>query len=112
MERRWPFLLASAFFGLTSKAAPQVRLNLFNQIHQILFHGKGGYDYYTVYNMPIWLRKYTFSQIKEWYDKENKSKENNQTQKGNQTLVGSDGKINRAEFMKASKPYKGKTSYK
>ena len=42
---------------------------LFNQIHEIVFHGQGGYDYDTVYNMPIWLRKFTFNKIKEWYDK-------------------------------------------
>ena len=29
-------------------------------IHQIVFYGKGGYDFNSVYNMPIWLRKYTF----------------------------------------------------
>jgi hypothetical protein len=46
---------------------------LFNQIHEIVFHGQGGYDYNTVYNMPIWLRKFTFNKIKEWY---NKSKDN------------------------------------
>jgi hypothetical protein len=40
---------------------------LFNQIHEIIFHGNGGYDYDTIYNMPIWLRKFTFSKLKEHY---------------------------------------------
>ena len=31
---------------------------------------------------------------------------------GTKTLVDSDGKVNTPEFMKASKEYKGKTSYK
>lgn len=35
-----------------------------------MFHGKGGYDYETIYNMPIWLRNFTFNKIKEWYLKE------------------------------------------
>lgn len=35
-----------------------------------MFHGKGGYDWETVYNMPIWLRRYTFNEIKSFYDKE------------------------------------------
>ncbi len=35
-----------------------------------MFHGKGGYDWETVYNMPIWLRRFTFNSIKEFYDKE------------------------------------------
>lgn len=62
-----------AFFGLTSEVIPQVRSNLFTQIHEIVFHGQGGYDWETVYNMPTWLRKFTFSKIQEYYDKQNKS---------------------------------------
>ena len=38
-------------------------MNLFTQIHEIIFHGKGGYDWNTVYSMPIWLRKFTFFKI-------------------------------------------------
>lgn len=40
-------------------------------IHEIVFHGNGGYDWDTIYNMPIWLRKFTFNKLKEWYEKEN-----------------------------------------
>jgi len=38
-----------------------------------VFHGRGGYDWHTVYNMPLWLRKFTFSKIQEHYDKEQKA---------------------------------------
>jgi hypothetical protein len=62
--------LGLAFFGLTYDLAPQARAVLFTQIHEICFHGKGGYDWNTVYDMPIWLRKFTFNKLKEWYDKE------------------------------------------
>jgi hypothetical protein len=55
------------FFGLTSK----YRTNLFRQIHEIIFHGNGGYDWDTVYNMPIWLRNLTFNLINEHYKKQN-----------------------------------------
>ena len=41
-----------------------------------MFHGKGGYDWETIYDMPIWLRKFTFHKLKEWYDKENNSEQN------------------------------------
>jgi hypothetical protein len=44
-------------------------MNIFTQIHEITFHGNGGYDYNTIYNMPIWLRNFTFNKIKEWHDK-------------------------------------------
>ena len=60
------YQLILTFFGLT----PEYRQNLFSQIHEIIFHGKGGYDWNTVYNMPIWLRTFTFNKLKEWYDKE------------------------------------------
>ena len=65
-----------SFFGLTSEIAPIARANLFTQIHEIVFHGKGGYDWETIYNMPIWLRKFTFNRIKEFYESQNK--ENNE----------------------------------
>lgn len=49
---------------------PEYRVAVFRQIHEIVFHGKGGFDWETVYNMPIWLRKYTFNSINEFYKKE------------------------------------------
>jgi hypothetical protein len=58
--------LGSAFFGLT----PTYRASVFNQIHEIVFHGKGGYDHDTVYAMPVWLRNYTFQKLNEYYEKE------------------------------------------
>ena len=36
---------------------------LFRQIHDIVFHGRGGYDYRIVYEMPIWLRRFTIKAI-------------------------------------------------
>ena len=67
--RRSLFQLDLAFFGLTSEVIPHLRASLFHQIHEIVFHGQGGYDWDTVYNMPVWLRKYTFNKMKEYYDK-------------------------------------------
>jgi len=56
------------FFGLTS----DYRASVFSQIHEIVFNGNGGYDYETVYNMPVWLRRFTFNKLKEHYDQVNK----------------------------------------
>jgi hypothetical protein len=55
-------------------------MNIFSQIHEIVFHGKGGYDWNTIYHMPIWLRTFTYNKLKEFYDKENEAaeKQNNQ----------------------------------
>ncbi len=93
------------------ETAPQVRLNLFKQIHEIIFHGKGGYDYYIIYNMPIWLRKYTYKEIKDFYEAKSAA-EKNEISSGKTSLVNSEGKINAPQFKKASKPYEGKSSYK
>jgi len=38
-------------------------------IHEIVYHGNGGYDWETVYNMPIWLRLFTYNKIKEFNEK-------------------------------------------
>lgn len=54
------------FFILNS----DYRTNLFSQIHEIVFFGKGGYTFWDVYNMPIWLRKYIYTSISEFYTKE------------------------------------------
>jgi len=67
------FQLDLAFFGLTSDNIPIIRANLFSQIHEIVFHGQGGYNWETVYNMPVWLRKFTFNKIREYYEKQNAS---------------------------------------
>ena len=69
LRRTSTFQSVLAFFGLTSNTSPQHRMNVFTQIHEITFHGNGGYDYDTIYNMPIWLRNFTFNKIKEWHDK-------------------------------------------
>lgn len=79
------YLLLLAFFGLTSN----YRLELFKQIHEIVFHGKGGYTWYDVYNMPIWLRKFTFRELQEFYEKENKRYQK-QVKADNQQITGPD----------------------
>ena len=100
-----------AFFGLTSDIAPQVRASLFKQIHEIVFHGKGGYDWHTIYNMPIWLRKFTFIQIQNFYTEEKETLKN-QGKKDNKSMVNSDGTINTPEFTKISQQYRPATKYK
>jgi hypothetical protein len=63
--------------------------------------------------MPIWLRKYTFSEIDKFYKNERDEYEkSNSKGKGTKNMINPDGKINTPDFTAASKPYKGKTSYK
>lgn len=61
--------------------------------------------------MPIWLRNYTFSEIKKFYEEQKKASEP-ASKKGTTTLVTPDGKVNKGAFKEASTPYKGKVGYK
>jgi hypothetical protein len=90
------------FFGLTLENSPAYRKNLFTQIHNIVFHGNGGYDWFTIYNMPIWLRKFTFHEINE-YNKSQNEKANES--KNKDSLVNTKGQVNQPKFQ-------NKTSYK
>ncbi|MDC6465013.1 hypothetical protein PQZ39_01125 [bacterium] len=64
--------------------------------------------------MPIWLRKFTFNEIKKHYEKEAEAYESakSNNSKGQKNLINPDGTVNAPEFAQASEPYKGKTSYK
>ncbi len=105
--------LVLAFFGLTFDNAPQQRNSLFKQIHEIVFYGKGGYDWNTVYHMPIWLRRFTFNEILNHYDEEtkayNKSSSSNSSTK---TVIDQEGKIKQPEFLKNAKPSRKPIKYK
>ena len=103
--------LGLAFFGLTLDKAAKTRIAIFEQIHEICFHGKGGYSWETVYNMPVWLRNFTFKKIQDFYKDQNQ-KLKSQTKKGEKTLIDSTGKINTPDFKEASKNYKKPASYK
>ena len=50
-----------------------------------MFHGGGGYDWDTVYNMPIWLRRFTFTQLNEHF--ENERKELEKQRRGSENLT-------------------------
>ncbi len=95
-------LLGLDFFGLTFNSAPKARNAIFTQIHQIVFHGKGGYDWHNVYNMPIWLRRFTFNEIQKYYTEEKNEVENKNSSKS-KTIIDSEGKIKAPEFLKGSK---------
>ena len=62
------------FFGLT----PDYRPYIFSQIHEIVFHSQGGYDWDTVYNLPIRYRDFIYNQIREHYEKQAKAAEKQQ----------------------------------
>lgn len=53
--------------------------------------------------MPIWLRKYTFNEIKAFYEKESEEYEKARNPSKN-NLLDSEGRINAPEFLKSAKP--------
>jgi hypothetical protein len=104
--------LGLTFFGLTSDTAPQARASLFNQIHQIVFYGKGGYDWHTIYNMPIWLRRWTFNEIKNYYEEEKEAAEGKKSSSsGKQTVINSDGTIKTPELLQKAVSSRKPTKY-
>jgi hypothetical protein len=101
-----------AFFGITPETAPQARVAIFTQIHEICFHGQGGYDWNTVYNMPIWLRRFVFNKINEYHSNEKQKMEDIKNGGKQKSLIDSSGKINTPEFAQASQQYKRPAKYK
>lgn len=77
---------------------------IFTQIHEIVFHGNGGYTWDDVYNMPIWLRRFTFNKINDFYDRKNKAeKEAFDNAKGIQRATIDRPDIKPSYTVKASK---------
>ena len=105
------FQLGLTFFGLTQSNISETRLAIFSQIHQIVFHGKGGYDWNTVYNMPIWLRRFTFNELIKFYEEEKKVHEN-VGKKGQKTVVSPNGTVNKNNIPKHFSSPKPPVTYK
>ena len=77
---------------------------MFDQIHEIVFHGKGGYDWNTVYNMPIWLRNFTFKKIKQFYEDTGTNNDTVEKSIAAMKAAGTDQKVNIPSYItKASK---------
>ena len=83
----------SAFFGLTS----EYRSLLFTQIHDLVFHGGGGFKHSEVYNMPIWLRRFHIQKINE----HNKKQEEEYKKQEGKSNMG-DGKIQKPNINPSS----------
>jgi len=73
------FPLESTFFGLTS----EYRGHLFTQIHDLVYHGNGGFIHSEVYNMPIWMRKFHIQKISEYNKKQQEAREKQANQQSN-----------------------------
>jgi len=45
------------------------------EVHDLIYHGRGGFPYDTVYNMPIVYRRYHIQKIQEYLDKKAEAEE-------------------------------------
>jgi hypothetical protein len=63
-----------------------------------VYHGNGGYDWQTVYNMPIWLRRFTFQEIANYVEKQNESTTNS-NEGANKTVIDKDGKVQAPDVL-------------
>lgn len=59
---------------------------VFRQVHEIVYFGNGGYDWDTVYNMPLWLRKFTFNQIHAYRNKINNQEDDDVVEKTRENI--------------------------
>lgn len=97
-----------SFFGISPENAAQNRLNLFDLIDEMVIAGNGSYSWQDIYNMPIWLRTFTYNKMKKRVEKSNETT----TPKGQKNLVNPDGTINKQAFKEANENMNGKVSYK
>ena len=44
-------------------------------MHDLVFHGGGGFQYYDVYNMPVWLRGFHINKVNEFNKEQNEKME-------------------------------------
>jgi len=71
----------SAFFGLTS----EYKRELHEEVFALCYHGQGGFTWGEVYNMPIHLRRFYITKVKEKIDERNKLEQDeyNKAKRGN-----------------------------
>ena len=80
------FPLGWAFFGLT----PEYRNILFTQIHDLVYHGGGGFKHEEVYNMPTWMRKFHLKKIQQFLEEkyEKEKEEVNKHKSPSKSIMG------------------------
>ena len=67
------------FFGLT----PEYKKQVYQEVHDLVYYGNGGFIYSEVYQMPIHLRRYHIRKIDVLHKKQNEEIE--KARQGNST---------------------------
>ena len=79
---------------------------MFKQIHEIVFNGQGGYQWETVYGMPIWLRRFTFETLREYYDKKAEANKSQQSLENQSKEIARPGIVPKQPTYTAKAPTK------
>ena len=61
--------MGSRFFGLI----PSYKLQVYQEIHDLVYYGQGGFIYSEVYQMPIHIRRYHSRKIDGLHKKQNEA---------------------------------------
>ena len=70
-------------------------------IHDIVYHGNGGFDWETIYNMPIWLRRFTYNRIASFTKEQNEA----QQSAAQQTAGGTPLQLSLIHISEPTRPY-------
>ena len=50
-------------------------MQVYNEVHDLTYHGGGGFTYSEVYNMPIYLRRYSINRVNKHLEKQKEAQE-------------------------------------
>jgi len=53
-------------------------MQVYNEVHDLTYHGGGGFTYSEVYNMPIYLRRYSIRRVNKHLEEKKEAQENAQ----------------------------------
>jgi hypothetical protein len=67
----WRCPLGQTFFGLTS----EYKVQLQQEIFQLVTHGGGGWNWSDVYNLPVFLRRFYVSELIKFREMQRKANE-------------------------------------
>jgi len=65
-RQRWRYQSPCDFFGLP----PEYKLEVHEEIFQLILHSKGGFTFADAYNLPIYLRTFYLKRLQTFYKKE------------------------------------------
>ena len=63
--------MGSRFFGL----APDYKLQVYKEIHELVYYGNGGFTYQDVQSMPIHIRRFFIKRIEQDLNQQKKANE-------------------------------------